>query len=82
MSFREHLSTFILAVSLAAFLGAAPALAATDAARQAYREAVQEAMQQDKSITEQDRAALDQQKTHLGLTDDEAQEIEQQVRAQ
>ncbi|MBI2080276.1 MAG: hypothetical protein HYT86_00870 [candidate division NC10 bacterium] len=82
MSLRDHLSTSIVAISLAAFLTAAPALAATDEARQAYREAVQAVMQQDKSISEQDRASLDQQKANLGLSDDEAQEIEQQVRVQ
>ncbi len=39
-------------------------------------------MQQDKNISEQDRTALDQQKGSLGLSDDEAREIEQQVLAE
>lgn len=83
MSLRDDLTnTAILAVSLAAFLAATPAPAATDEARQTYRDAVQAAMQQDKNISAQDRTSLDQQKATLGLSDDEAWEIEQQVRAE
>ena len=82
MAVRGRLTSLILASFLAAFLTAAPALAAPEEAKQAYREAVMAAMRQDKSIAEQDRLALDQQKMNLGLSDEEAQDIEQQVRAE
>ena len=82
MSVRGYLSSLIPSLFLAAFLTAAPALAAPEEARQAYRDTVKAAMQQDKSVSEQDRAALDQQKVILGLSDEEAREIEQQVLAE
>lgn len=82
MTVRGNLTRVVLPFFLAAFLTAAPALAAPEEAKQAYRDAVKAAMLQDKSISEQDRQALDQQKGSLGLSDDEAQEIEQQVRAE
>lgn len=82
MAVRGRLTSLILSSFLAAFLTAAPALAAPEEAKQAYREAVMAAMRRDKSIAEQDRLALDQQKMNLGLSDEEAQDIEQQVRAE
>ncbi|MGH7406801.1 MAG: hypothetical protein ACREKF_02175 [Candidatus Methylomirabilales bacterium] len=82
MSVRGHRCSGILSFFLASFLIAAPALAAPEEARQAYRDAVKAAMQSDKSISEQDRLALNQQGSVLGLSDDEAQEIEQQVRTE
>ncbi len=82
MSVRGHRCSVILSLFLASFLIAAPALAAPEEPRQAYRDAVQAAMQSDKSISEQERLALNQQKSILGLSDDEAQEIEQQIRAE
>ena len=82
MSVRGHRCSAILSFFLASFLIAAPALAAPEEARQAYRDAVKAAMQSDKSISEQDRLALNQQRSVHGLSDDEAQEIEQQVRTE
>lgn len=54
--------------------------AATPEALEAYKEAVEWVIGQDGEIEPEDRSALDAKKLNLGITDDEAVKIEEQIR--
>lgn len=58
----------------------APIQAATPDALQSYRETVKEVMGRDGEIETYDRVLLDGRKGEFGLTDEEAEDIEAQVR--
>jgi hypothetical protein len=59
---------------------AAPIQAATADAIESYKESVKEVMGQDGEIATYDRVLLDGKKGEFGLTDQEAEDIEAQVR--
>jgi hypothetical protein len=59
---------------------ASPLLAASPAALENYEQAVEAVMTPDGEISTDDRALLERKKGELGLTDEEAADIEEQVR--
>jgi hypothetical protein len=59
---------------------ALPVQAATPEALEDYRETVQEVMTVDGQVGPDDRAFLNEKKGELGLTDEEATRIEEEVR--
>jgi uncharacterized membrane protein YebE (DUF533 family) len=58
---------------------AAPVQAATPEALEEYTEAVENAAKTEGKIDAEERATLDQKKKDLGLTDEEATQIEEKV---
>lgn len=59
---------------------ASPLLAASPAALEKYEQAVETVMKPGGEISADDRALLERKKGELGLTDEEAADIEEQVR--
>ncbi len=59
---------------------ASPVLAATPEALDTYREAVEASMTEDGQVSVDDRAFLEGKKHELELTDEEATQIEEEIR--
>jgi hypothetical protein len=59
---------------------ALPVQAATPEALETYRETVQEVMTMDGQVGPDDRAFLNEKKGELGITDEEATRIEEEIR--
>jgi len=71
----------LIAIGLFLFkLLALPVQAATPEALETYRETVQEVMTMDGQVGPDDRAFLNEKKGELGITDEEATRIEEEIR--
>lgn len=70
------IATGLFVFNLVAF----PVQAATPEALETYRETVEEVMTEDGQIDGEDRSFLYEKRTELGLTEEEAKEIEEEIR--